>query len=302
MSRAGLAQRRPVSVCEVGAELGEGPVWVERDQAVWFTDIKRRHVHRFDPASGDHRCWKAPAPPGFVLPLAGGGLIAGLKTGLHRFDENDGSFRLIATVEPDRPGNRLNDATVDVHGRLWFGSMDDAERDATGAVYLVSEDGSIRRAWGDCTIVNGPAVAPDGRRLYFIDTLGGTVYVGDMDGDGVPGEPEVFCRIDPADGFPDGPSIDADGCVWIGLYGGWCARRYAPAGELIDEIRFPVANVTKIAFGGADRRTAFATTARKGLDSVELQRQPQAGNLFAFRVGTPGAAAHEVRVPPVRRA
>ena len=61
-------------------------------------------------------------------------------------------------------------------------------------------------------------------------------------------------------GYPDGPTVDEDGCVWVGIYGGWCARRYSPAGALVETVEFPVANITKLAFGGADRRTLFATT------------------------------------------
>ena len=117
----------PVSVWQLGAPLGEGPIWVERDQALWFVDIKSHKIHRFDPASGATRSWDAPGQIGFILPSEGGGFVAGLQTGLSHFDERDGSFTHICDPEPDLPGNRLNDATVDTNGRLWFGSMDDSE-------------------------------------------------------------------------------------------------------------------------------------------------------------------------------
>ncbi|MCG6120747.1 MAG: SMP-30/gluconolactonase/LRE family protein, partial [Blastomonas sp.] len=89
-------------------------------------------------------------------------------------------------------------------------------------------------------------------------------------------------------GYPDGSVIDAEGCLWIALYAGWGVRRYDPSGRLMSTVRFPVANVTKIAFGGADLATAYATTARKGLDSAALEAQPHAGDLFAFDPGVAG--------------
>jgi sugar lactone lactonase YvrE len=284
----------PVSVWELKAELGEGPIWVERDQALWFTDIKKRKIHRLDPATDERTSWDAPELVGFVLPAAGEGFVAGLQSGLHHFDSRTGGFRPIAEVEPDLPANRLNDATVDPSGRLWFGTMDNEEKAPAGAIYRLADNGRIEHAGGECCITNGPAVSPDGRTLYHVDTLGKVIYAADIDEEGRLGDRRLFCTIGEEDGHPDGPSVDAEGCLWIGLYGGWAARRYSPAGELLQTVRFPVANVTKIALGGADRRTAFATTARQGLTGEALAAQPGAGNLFAFRVSAPGVPGIEV--------
>jgi sugar lactone lactonase YvrE len=289
-----MSRAEPGSVWSLGAELGEGPVWVERDRALWFTDIKKRQIHRFDPENGDQRSWFAPEYVGFALPASGGGFVAGLKSGLHHFDDRSGAFRLIAPVEADLPANRINDGTVDPSGRLWFGTMDNLEAEETGAIYRLGDDGSVVHAGGECCITNGPAVSPDGRTLYHVDTLRGIVYACDVEEGGSVARRRIFCEIDKRDGYPDGPSVDADGCVWIGLYAGWSARRYSPGGELIDTVRFPVSNITKIAFGGKDLRTAFATTARQGLKPEQLAAQPQAGDLFAFEVETPGLPSPEV--------
>ncbi|HEX8238956.1 MAG TPA: SMP-30/gluconolactonase/LRE family protein [Allosphingosinicella sp.] len=283
-----MAPTEPKSVWDVAAELGEGPVWVERDRALWFTDIKKRKVHRYDPATGGRQSWVAPEQVGFVLPAQDGGFIAGLMSGLHRFDESTGRFTLIAEVEPERPNNRLNDGAVDPAGRLWFGTMDNGETAKTGAFYRF-ERGAVAPAGVEgIAITNGPALSPDGRILYFVDTRAGTIDSADVAGDGTLGPSRPFARIDPAEGYPDGPTVDSDGCVWIGLYAGWEARRYSPAGELVGRVRFPVANITKIAFGGDDLRTVYATTARQLLTPAEIDRQPEAGDLFEFRVDVPG--------------
>ena len=278
----------PRNVWPLAAELGEGPVWVERDRALWFVDIKKQQIHRYDPASGARRSWDAPEQVGFILPAERGGFVAGLQSGLYHFDDNSGAFDLIVKVDEDLPANRLNDGTVDPKGRIWFGTMDNQERDRSGAFYCFANGKLTRTAIGNITITNGPAVSPDGRILYVVDTLRGTIDAVDIDDDGTLGERRSYVRIDPSEGHPDGPTIDAEGCVWISLYAGWEARRYSPTGELIERVRFPVANITKIAFGGDDLRTVYATTARQLLSRENIAKQPEIGDLFEFTADVPG--------------
>jgi sugar lactone lactonase YvrE len=190
-------------------------------------------------------------------------------------------------------GNRTNDATTDLDGRLWFGTMDDGESEPHGRVYRY--DGGITEMGGACTITNGPAISPDGHTLYHVDTLAGTIWqyaLGDGDelGDGT-----VFAQIDPADGWPDGVTVDAEGCVWVGLWNGWAARRYDAEGKLVGEVAMPCANVTKVAFGGPGLKTGYITTARKGLSKAALVEQPLAGGLFSFAAPAPGVAVVPVR-------
>ncbi|QUD88264.1 SMP-30/gluconolactonase/LRE family protein [Phenylobacterium montanum] len=284
----------PRCVWPLQAELGEGPVWSAAENALWFVDIKQQRLHRFDPAGGEGRSWAAPAPPGFLAPCEAGGFIVGLKTGLCRFDPATGAFSEPSPVEPGLPGNRLNDGAVDPAGRLWFGSMDDGEEQATGALYRL-DAGGLSLAEPGYVITNGPAVSPDGRRLYHTDTLEQVIYAFDLSPGGELSGKRVFARIEPRGGYPDGPTVDAAGKVWTGLFGGWGVRCYSPHGELLRSVCFPCANITKIAFGGEDLLTAYATTAWKGLDGAGRAEQPLAGGLFTFRVDTPGQPQHRVR-------
>jgi len=285
----------PRVVWDLAAELGEGPVWVERDRALWFVDIKKQQVHRYDPATDERSSWTAPEQVGFVFPAERGGFVAGLQSGLFHFDEKTGVFDLIVKVEADKPDNRLNDGVVDPSGRLWFGTMDDGEKAKSGTFYCFA-DGEVKRTGLDgIAITNGPAASPDGRILYFVDTLKGTLESADISDDGTLGERRLFAKIDPKHGHPDGPTIDSEGCVWISLYAGWEARRYSPAGELIQTVKFPVANITKIAFGGDDLRSAYATTARQMLRPEDIAKQPQIGDLFEFQVDVPGVPCPLVR-------
>jgi len=265
--------------------LGEGPLWWQG--AVWFTDIKQKQVHRFDPVSGQKQSWSAPSEVGFLAPLKNGHFIAGAKTGLYDFDPADGSFALIRTVEPNRPTNRLNDGAVDGGGRLWFGSMDDEENAPSGMLYRFHH-GCLSLVDSGYVITNGPAFSPDGATLYHTDTLERRIYAFDLSEDGSLANKRLFVTIEQGVGYPDGLVVDSEGCLWTGLFGGWSARRYAPDGRLLEKVAFPVANVTKLAFGGPNLTTVYATTARKGLDAAALAGQPEAGGLFCFEAKIPG--------------
>jgi D-xylonolactonase len=280
-------------VCAVGAQLGEGPLWSAQDQAVWFVDIKGRLVHRFDIRGSALSSWQAPEEVGFVVKSKGGRLVAGLKSGLHDFDPATGKFTLITRVDPDRPRNRLNDGYVDGAGRLWFGSMDNDESQPTGSLFRFDSRG-LQRCDDGYVITNGPTTSVDGRTLYHVDTLQRVIYAFDLD-DGAISNRRVFTRIEKPDAYPDGPAIDSESCVWIGLFGGWAVQRFSPDGELMQTIDMPVANCTKIAFGGNDLRTMYITTAWMGLSKEQLATQPLAGGLFATRVDTAGVAPNEAR-------
>jgi len=279
---------------DVGATLGEGALWDADGKRVWFVDIKGRRIHRCAHDGTDRRSWDAPGQVSFIVPASDGSMVCSLEDGLYRFDDASGEFLPLAKVEADETGNRFNDGHVDADGALWFGSMHDAEEAPTGALYRF--DGRrIARMDDGYVITNGPAVSPDGATLYHTDTLQKTVYAFDRAPDGSLSNKRVFVKI--ADGgYPDGMAVDAGGNLWVATFGGWRIDRFDATGAKVGEVRFPCANVTKLAFGGDDLRTVYATTARKGLSEQELREQPLAGGLFTFRAETPGLPQHKLRI------
>lgn len=283
----------PQVAVSVGATLGEGPIWDVSRKCLWFVDIKGHRIHRFDPASGELESIAAPEEPGWVVPMTDTALLVGAKAGIHRFE--NGAFTPVQSVEPDLPGNRLNDAAVHPDGSVWLGSMDNAEEAPSGGYYRLHARGCTALSPKPMVITNGPAFSPDGRRVYFVDTLERTILSATVSDDGYPGKTVLFARIPEGMGHPDGPVVDSSGVVWVGLFGGWGVARFAPDGTFLQRIDFPVANVTKIAFGGEDLRTVYATTARKGLSEAELAAQPFAGDVFTFTVDVPG-------LPPIHPA
>jgi sugar lactone lactonase YvrE len=288
--RMSVNRMEATHLLSVQATLGEGPVWDARSGVLWFVDILAPAIHRFDPQTGDHASWAAPAKVGCVVPAGGEELIAGLSDGLYRFSPADGRFALLQPVEPDMPGNRINDGAIDPRGNIWFGTMDDSEQAATGRFYRFDGKSVVDAGIPPVCITNGPAISPDGRTLYAVDTLARRISAYAIGDDMALGPARPFATLEGGDAYPDGVTCDAEGGVWLGIWGGWAARRYDASGAVTDEVRFPAANVTKIAIGGRDGRTAYATTARKGLDDRQLAGQPLAGDLFAFPVRIPGFA------------
>jgi sugar lactone lactonase YvrE len=286
------------AVKSVGAQLGEGPIWILRDSTLRFVDIKERRVYRFDPVSGELTHAVTPEQPGFVLPLRDGGFVVGCKNGLYRLDETQRTLTRIAEVEPHLPTNRLNDGCVGPDRAVWFGSMDDGETAASGSLYRCASGWQSTALDRDICITNGPAFSPDGRIFYHTDTMNRVVHAFDHTVDGKLTSKRVFLTIEKEAGWPDGTTVDSEGCVWIALWGGWGVRRYSPAGELLGTVRFPCANITKIAFGGDDLRTVYATSAWKGLSAAERAAQPLAGDLFTFRADAPGMPSPEAVLNP----
>ena len=281
----------PVLIWDLQAELGEGPVWDAARGCVWFVDIKGRRLHRYVPATGEKTSWDAPDQIGFALPAEDGSLVCGVRGGLHRFDVQAGDFSLFHPVEVDRPQNRLNDGFVSPDGALWFGSMDDSETETSGALYRWFR-GELERHDDGYGVTNGPCLSPDGRTLYHHDTLAKTVLAFDH-ADGVLSNRRVFAVTE--DGYADGPSMDAEGVLHVGLFNGWGVARFAPTGERIGTIRLPVQTVTKAAFGGPDLRDLYCTTAWLGNADKRVE-QPTLGGLYHVRVETPGLAQSLIRL------
>lgn len=282
----------PVPLWELEATLGEGVLWDAASEQVWLVDIKGRRIHRCAHDGSARRSWDAPGQVSFILPCADGGMVCALEDGLYRFVEQSGAFVPLAPVEADATGNRFNDGYVDARGRLWFGSMDDGEQRPSGALYRFDGE-RVERMDEGYIITNGPAASPDGRILYHTDTLAKRIYAFDLAPDGSLSNKRLFAEITEG-GHPDGMAVDAEGQVWVAIFGGGRIDRYDGAGRKLGEVRFPCANITKLAFGGEDLRTVYVSTARKGLSAEALAAQPLAGALFTFRAGTPGLPHHQL--------
>jgi sugar lactone lactonase YvrE len=275
-------------LADVGATLGEGPVWDPRAAALYWLDIPEKRLFRWSAADGTraialshHVC--------SLLPRASGGFIGGGYDGFLAIAPDFG-ITVIGQPEPGLPGNRFNDGKLDRAGRLWAGTMDRAEAADTGSLYRLDADLRWTAIDTGYRVTNGPAFSRDGRMLYHSDSARQTVYAFDLAADGSASNRRVHLQFGAGDGYPDGMTVDADDCLWIAFWDGACLRRFAPDGARIAEHAMPVQRPTSCCFGGPDLDQLFITSASRDLTAAQRTGQPLAGGLFMLRPGVRGLA------------
>jgi sugar lactone lactonase YvrE len=276
---------------DVRAELGECPIWSVEEQALYFVDIKGRALHRFVPATGEHRTFAMPEEIGCIGLQDGGGFIAGFRSGLWLLDADGNRTQKLADNPEDQRTSRFNDGRVDPAGRFLAGTIDEPKDGGKAHLYRYDSRGLETLAAGLLTS-NGVAFSPDGRTLYHSDTPTFTVWRYAYDpATGEATDKTLFVRLRPTEsdrGRPDGAAVDAEGCYWTALFEGARIQRYSPEGRLLAEYPVPARCPTMVCFGGPDLKTLFVTSARSGRDENELKAYPHSGSLFAMRVEVPG--------------
>jgi sugar lactone lactonase YvrE len=272
---------------------GEGPVWDERDGVLRFVDLTRGDVMTFDPrrsASGPEsadalRRVHVADVVAALRPRTSGGWVLALERGFALTEP--GSWRAGALIAAfTDPAIRMNDGGCDPGGGFLCGSMAYTATTGAGSLYRLAPDGSVSEVLAGVTISNGFCVDPIGSLAYYIDTPTRRIDVFDLASDGATLEGRrPFVHIEPGAGLPDGLTVDADGGVWVALYGGSAVRRYLPDGRLDTVVTVPTPHVTAPAFGGAGLRDLYITTSQEGID-VAADRL--AGSLFHAEPGPRG--------------
>jgi sugar lactone lactonase YvrE len=273
------------------AVLGEGPTWDGATGTLLWVDILASEVHRFDPAGGQDTVLRTPQHVGAAKPRMGGGLVVNLRDGIGRYAA-DGAFDWLVSWAED--GVRGNDAAVDADGRLWAGTMRYDEAPGGGRLYRVGPGGEVVTVLPEVSISNGIGWSPDGRLMYYVDTPSRRVDVFDVDSEtGLVARRRRFVDLARVPGFPDGLTVDADGCVWVALWDGGAVHRYTPAGVLDRAVEVPATRTTACTFGGPGLGDLYITSATAGLDPAKLAAEPLAGSVFvlpAAGAGQPGYA------------
>ncbi|HEX7994643.1 MAG TPA: SMP-30/gluconolactonase/LRE family protein [Streptosporangiaceae bacterium] len=242
------------------AELGEGPCWDGASQSLYWVDIPASRVHRLS-AGGVHSSWDVGFPAGAVVPRAGGGLVVAAGNAFLSLDPLTGTVAELAAA-PGVPGTRMNDGKCDRAGRFYAGTMAADESPGKGSFYRLDTDLSVTEIYTGIGISNGLGWSPDDRRMYYIDSLTYRVDVLDYDLDtGQMGERKQFVALGSDDMVPDGMATDAEGGLWVAVWGGGVVQRYDADGRLTGVVRVPAANVTSCAFGGPDLDTLYITSA-----------------------------------------
>jgi len=261
------------AVTDVRAELGEGPRWDAATGTLLWVDVEGRMLHRFDGTSVETRSFDERI--GCAAPTDGGDVVVGLASRVALASTGKTLARF-----PHGGDMRANDGACDPAGRLWVGTMHLQQLHGAAVLYRL-DGGTLVPKLDGLTISNGLGWSADGTRMWFVDTPSQRIVEYAYDGE--LGASRTFAAIDPADGSPDGLTLDDEGCVWVGLWGGSCVHRYAPDGDLDRVVPVPAENVTACCFGGRDGRTLYITTAAPD------------GRLYALDAGVSGPPAQPFR-------
>jgi sugar lactone lactonase YvrE len=285
-------------VGDVTAVLGEGPYWVPEDDCLLWVDIPKGRLHRTYFPSGETVTLDLGAVSAAFPAVGGGILTAGGSRLTLRLPPERGvqwTTRLVAEV-PAREAVRFNDAGVDPAGRVWVGSMHTGETQTLGELYRLDSAGTLTTVLKGVTVSNGLGWSPDGTRMYYVDSPTKRVDVFDYDPSrGEASGRRPFADLSAFEGIPDGLTVDADGCVWVAIWGGGVLRRLAPDGTQDAVLQVPVSQPTSCAFGGPGMTDLYVTTAKIGLTEEQLKAQPLAGRLLRLHpgpVGLPGTTTY----------
>lgn len=284
---------QPFGVIAAANALGEGIVWDSRRRRLWWTDIagSRLYCHH-----GDGRIDVRELPERAAsLALVAGceQLLVAFASRLALFDPAGAASQTLYELPPPREGVRFNDGRVDRDGRFWCGSMvEDDSGEAKASLYRI-EHGTVQALRNGIHISNGLAFSLDGSAMYFADSARHVIWRHPLH-DGVPGTATVFAQT-PDHVFPDGATVDSEGCLWVAHWGGAEVVRYTPDGRRDRVIDVPVSQPSCVCFGGAQRDLLFVTSARVGLAPQALAQQPHAGDVLVYRVGASGVDEPEYR-------
>lgn len=272
---------RPIA--EVSDVLGEGPVWSAAEGRLYWFDIKGRRLHWHAPADGGETGIHLPMRASAAAPRMAGGLLLATEAGLAFCDPDSASVEVVRPMSfPE--GFRTNDGKIDPQGRFWWSTMDDDGGKRPGALFRTDRDLTTTQILDGIHIANTVSVTADGRTLLLADSRLRTIFAYDT---AHLYRRRVFARTE-GDIAPDGSALDAEGCLWNAQWGGARLVRYAPDGSVDRIVAMPVSQPTSCAFGGADLKTLYVTSARDGLSNEKLAREPLAGSLFAFEPGVAG--------------
>lgn len=270
-------------VARTRTSVGEGPIWVAREGAVYWVDLLGDRLHRLVLATGTLSEWPFPEMICWIVETTEDGVfVVGTRTSIQRLTLDPFSLERVLVPEPDLPGNRLNDAKTGPDGRLWFGTMHATAESDTGSLYALAPGMELTRVDTGYLVSNGPALGAEGDVLYHADSLRRTIYRFEVTLGGLASRSD-FAVFDEDEGLPDGMTVDADGCLWVAHWDGGCVSRFDTRGRLLERVALPVSRPTSCAFGGPAMTSLLVTTA-----AHECDDEPLAGALFVIDTTTRG--------------
>lgn len=293
MARRPLENLNAKLVLDAKATLGEGSIWQPKENKLYWIDIEGKTLHIYDPVTNKDKQFPLGSRVGTVVPVKGGGALVALQSGIKKIDTKTGKLTFIDNPLPDTVNLRFNDGKCDPSGRFWVGTMALDSRRKGAVLYRMDSDKTIHMMLDSVTISNGIVWTADKKTMYYNDTPTGTIQAFDYnDKTGAISNRRVVIRIPKGGGGPDGMTIDADGNLWVALWGSGTVGKFDPhTGQLLQKVIVPAPNVSSCAFGGKNLETLYITTARTWLSPGKLKEFPLSGGLFSVKPGVRGVPA-----------
>lgn len=282
----------PKIVAHCHSELGEGPRWNPFDNCLYWLDIVKGCILRYDPARQQHEpFYEGDEQIGGFTIQADGTLLLFMERGAVRLLRDGELTTVIAEMLAERD-TRFNDVIADPVGRVFCGTKPGAAHPAT--LYRLDLDGTMTPVVENVGLANGMGFTPNGTGLYFTDTEARRIDFYKYDeATGALTNPRRFVQVPDRDGYPDGLTVDAEGYVWSARWDGRMVVRYAPDGSEERRVHLPTPNVTSLAFGGDNFQDLYITTA---IGEGSPPPDEQAGALFHLRPGVAGKPEYLSRV------
>ena len=287
---------KPECIWQTKTLLGEGTLWVKSLNSIYFTDIKRKKIFTFNTKTKRKKIIKINKEIGFLSHIKKNIFILGLKGELRIVNLKNNKKIKSIFIEIDKPLNRLNDGKTDPSGRLWFGSMDNLERNIqNGSLYCLNKNLKLKMVDNKYMITNGPAFINE-KNFYHTDTKKRIIYKIKIDKNLNILEKKIFKKFVDVEGFPDGMTTDRFKNLWVCHFGGSSISVFNQKGKKIYKIKLPAKNVTNCAFGGANNNDLYITTALKGLKEIDKQKYNLSGSLFKVRTNSKGMTSKSFNV------
>jgi sugar lactone lactonase YvrE len=273
------------------AIVGESPVWSTSENLLYWVDITRGVIHRYNPKNGLDEKFRVPQPVSALALRERGGLVLASRDGFAFFDPLSGELEIINDPEENLPDNRFNDAKCDPQGRFWGGTMSNTHwNEPSGSLYRLDPDLNVTKMRSEVVCSNGMGWSPDGKTMYHTESFRYAIYAFDFDpSTGDISNRRVFATVDQKSGaFPDGLTVDENGFVWSVHNVVGKVVRYSPEGMIVSEVEVPVPRPCGCTFGGEDHNRLYITTARETLTDETLREIPLCGSVFVVEPGVRG--------------
>lgn len=288
MNKLQIRTSHPKAIWKAKTVLGEGTLWVPSQNSIFFVDIKKKKILKYNIKTKVKKIINVDKEIGFLAHIKKNVFVLGLKSELRIVNLTNKKVLYSIKIESKKQNNRLNDGKTDSVGRLWFGTMDNLERKIkSGSLYCLDKNLKVHKIDDKYFITNGPAFL-DKKNFYHTDTRKGEIYKIKINKKLKIVKKTKFLKFDKKDGSPDGMTTDIKNNLWVCHYGGACISVYNLRAKKIHKINLPAKNITNCTFAGHKNNELYISTARKGLKSHDLKKYPLSGSLFKVKTNLKG--------------